>query len=106
MDDAQRRFAELVEAFGERPGVRPPDPSSRRFGGSALTVDGRIFAMLVRDRLVVKLPRQRVGELIGTGAGEPFEAGGRPMKEWVGFPPRSPVDWTALAVEALHHVRG
>ena len=59
---------------------------SRGFGSSALKINRSIFAMLVGDRLVVKLPQQRVSELIKTGEGEPFDAGkGKPMKQWVGL---------------------
>jgi hypothetical protein len=76
-------FANLCEEFAGTPGVTLPD-SGRGFGSSAIKINNSIFAMLVNDRLVVKLPRARVTELIEAGTGEPFDAGkGKPMKEWV-----------------------
>jgi hypothetical protein len=78
-------FARLCEEFIGTPGVTVPD-GGRGFGSSALKINNSIFAMLVDDRLVVKLPRARVTELIEAGTGEPFDAGkGKPMKEWVGL---------------------
>jgi hypothetical protein len=100
----EERFDGLVEAFAGRAGVTPPD-GGRGFGGSALKVGGSIFAMLTRGRLVVKLPRTRVAELVASGAGEPFDAGkGTPMKEWLVVAEDG--DWQALAEEALAFVSG
>lgn len=62
--------------------------------------------MVSHGRLVLKLPSDRVAELIGTGRGDPFDAGkGRPMMEWVGFEPSADEDWLGLATEALAFVR-
>jgi hypothetical protein len=36
---------------------------------------GKVFASLVEDRLLVKLPAARVDELIASGAGERFRSG-------------------------------
>src|SRR5215204_6628882 len=77
-------FAALCDEFASTPGVSVPGSGGRGFGSSALKINNSIFAMLVNDRLVVKLPRTRVSELIEAGTGEPFDAGkGKPMKEWV-----------------------
>jgi hypothetical protein len=66
-----------------------------------LRVSGKIFAMLVRDELVVKLPRDRVDELIGAGAARRFDAGkGRPMREWVSVPASASRRWRGLVEEA------
>jgi hypothetical protein len=100
---ADDRYARLVDHFLRRPRVTQ---EGKGFGSSALKVDGRIFAMLsARADFVVKLPRARVDELIGSGAGAPFDAGkGRPMKEWLVVPPGSPLDWVSIAEEALAFV--
>ena len=70
------------------PRYRRSEPSlagrGREFGSNALKINHKIFAMLVGGRLVVKLPRARVTELIDTGRGHPFDSGkGVPMKEWI-----------------------
>ena len=43
------------------------------FGRSGLRFQRKIFAMLVRSRLVLKLPAARVDELIEAGEGVHFE---------------------------------
>jgi hypothetical protein len=102
----EQRFDGLVAAFAGRQCVGLPGEEGRRgFGSAALTVDGSIFAMLTRGRLVVKLPRTRVADLVGAGAGEPFDAGkGTPMKEWLVVVGADDAAWRALAEEALAFV--
>jgi hypothetical protein len=98
------RFDELVSVFARDPRVRLPE-GGRGFGSHALRVDGKIFAMFVRDRLVVKLPKARVDALVDSGEGVRFDANkGTPMKEWLSLDPTSTVDWPALAEEALEFV--
>jgi len=54
-----------------------------KFGENAQKVKGKIYAMQVRGRLVVKLPKERVAKLVAAGEAEPFDPGhGRLMKEW------------------------
>ncbi len=103
---AAERFADLADGFAESPGVSPPGQGGGRgFGANALRVDGAIFAMLSHDRLVVKLPRSRVTELLGTGAHEPFTAGkATAMKEWLTVADDD-ASWQPLAAEALAYVR-
>jgi YjbR len=74
--------------FGSNPGLR---------------VRGKIFAMLSRGRLVVKLPADRCAELVSGGRAEFFQTGGRSMREWVTIP--SGGDWPGLARAALEFVR-
>lgn len=96
-------FDELVDEFVGRPGVTPPGAHGGGFGSHALKVDGSIFAMYVRDHLVVKLPRARVLDLIDDGTGAPFDANtGTPKKEWLTVLDESV--WRELADEALAFV--
>jgi hypothetical protein len=102
-EDAER-FDELLTCFAREPRIRLPE-GGRGFGANALRVDGKIFAMFVRGRLVVKLPKARVDVLVDSGDGVRFDANkGTPMKEWLSLDPASSLDWPALAQEALDFV--
>jgi TfoX/Sxy family transcriptional regulator of competence genes len=76
------------------------------FGSTGqLKVDGRIFAMLVRGELVLKLPADRVDSLVDSGEGQRFDAGkSKPMREWFALSPTSTQPWLALVKEALRFV--
>jgi hypothetical protein len=77
-------FSALCAEYSGVTGMGVPEPGGRGFGSDALKINKRIFAMLSGGRLVVKLPRTRVTELIETGRGKPFDSGkGTPMREWV-----------------------
>jgi hypothetical protein len=103
--DGARRFEDLVDELIGLPGVTPPRGGSG-FGRSALRWQGRIFAMFVRGRLVVKLPSARVAGLVAAGEGAPFDANkGTPMREWLSLDPDSGLAWPALAREALDFAR-
>lgn len=83
----------------------PEVSEGRMFGSSGLKVAGKVFAMEVKGRLVVKLPRGRAEALIAAGAGEPFDPGhGRLMREWVAVPRAGAAAWLALAREARRYV--
>ncbi len=102
----EERFEVLIGELLGVPGVTPPQ-GGRGFGRSALRVDNKIFAMLVRGRLVLKLPQARVDALIAAGEGIRFDANkGTPMKEWLSLDPASALPWCPLAREALDFVRG
>ena len=76
--------------FGSAPGLR---------------VHNKIFAMLLRGELVLKLPASRCAELVTEGRARPFDAGKtRPMKQWITLT-ADPAGWSALTDEALAFVR-
>jgi len=70
---AEERFEDLVDELVGCAGVTPPRGGSG-FGRSALRWEKKIFAMLVRGRLVVKLPATRVDALVSGGDGVRFDA--------------------------------
>jgi TfoX-like protein len=98
---AQRAFDALAERFLRAPGVE----EHVAFSSPGLRVGGRIFAMLTRGELVVKLPAQRCAELVAAGEARPFEMGARRMREWVVVPPVRAEAWPAVAEEAYGFVR-
>ena len=98
MDPARDdRFAAVIEAFAGDRRVT----SGTMMASLGLKVGGKIFAMLVRGDLVVKLPRQRVTELVDAGIGQQFDPrrDGRLMKEWVVLAGDDP-PWVDVAREA------
>jgi hypothetical protein len=106
-----QRWDDLVAAMlatGEATyGAEDGRRSGRGFGSNALKTDGRIFAFLSHDRLVVKLPVKRVAALIDDGVGRRFDPGhGRQMREWIDVGLDDPATWRALATEALAYVSG
>ena len=103
---SEQRFAAVAEALLSQPGVTLGSPEKRGFGSSALQVNGKIFAMISKDRLVVKLPRQRVDALLASGAGERFSPrrDGRLMQEWLAVAPAYAEPWLPLVREALAFV--
>jgi YjbR len=92
-------FDAIANEFLTEPGV---DEGTGFGSNPGLRVGGKIFAMEVDGRLVVKLPAERVTALTEAGA-EPFVIGKRTMREWVSVEPRD--DWAALAREAFAFVR-
>jgi hypothetical protein len=55
--------------------------------------------------LVVKLPSERVLELIESGDGEPFAPAGRRFREWVSVPAVDRALWQSLLTEAVDFAR-
>lgn len=96
------RFGTIVTTLSLEPDVT----TSRMFGSDALKVNGKVFAMNVKGRLVVKLIAERVQELLALGVAAPFDPGhGTLMREWVAVPDRADVDWLDLSRESLLTVR-
>ena len=102
----EARYAALVKKMSAQTGVTQVTEGTRFGSTGQLKVKDRIFAMLVRGELVVKLPGRRVDSLVEAGQGERFDAGkGKPMREWFVLSPTSKVRWLPLAQEALQFVK-
>ena len=95
------RFAPVVQAFSTVAGVE----AGKLFSSYGLRVKGKIFAMYGRGKMLVKLPKERVNELVETERGEHFNPGhGRLMKEWVALKDGAS-ECVELAREAYEFVR-
>ena len=97
------RFAAVIDAFARERRVT----IGTMMASVGLKVGGKIFAMLVRGDLVVKLPRERVTELVDAGFGRQFDPrrDGRLMKEWVVLAGDDP-PWVKVSREAFDFVGG
>jgi hypothetical protein len=99
------RFGKLVDTMLARSeaahGSDESKGARRSFGATSLKARGKIMAMLVNGRLVVKLPAARVDELVAAGRGERFDPGhGRLQREWLVVRSDAFADWLSLATEA------
>jgi len=102
-DDIDPEFAPVIAAFANDARVT----TGKMMASLGLKVDGKIFAMMVRGKLVVKLPKNRVDELVRADVGVYFDPrrDGRVMKEWVELSGAKP-DWLEVAKEAYGFVGG
>lgn len=105
--DPQDLFDELATGFLNQHGVTMA--RGWRADSQVLKVNNKIFAMLVRDHLVVKLPAPQAATLTETGQATPFEPRpGRRMREWVvvALPPAGADDtvWRQLMADASSYV--
>ena len=73
-------------------------------GAQGIKRGGKLFVMFMKGDLIVKLPENRVKEIIDTGDGEPFDPGtGKPMKNRVLIPARKKDMWIKYSEEAKKH---
>ena len=114
-DQEDPRFVKVIAAFAADPKLAPIIDAytaskmtgrGYKFGSNGLKVNGKLFAMVVRGHLVVKLPEARVDAIVAAGQGENFDPGhGRKMKEWLTvLGPK--LSWLDLAREAHDFVKG
>ncbi|HEX9683301.1 MAG TPA: hypothetical protein VGA13_09480 [Acidimicrobiales bacterium] len=102
--EASAQFWDTVEPLLAQTGV----DEGTLMGFPCVRAGGEFVAMPHHETgdLVAKLHRDRVTELVESGAGEPFGPGGRVFKEWV-LVPRSRADqWASLIEEARRFVAG
>jgi TfoX/Sxy family transcriptional regulator of competence genes len=99
--DADALFDEISRTFLRSPNVT----TAKMFGGSALKVKNKVFACFYKGKLVLKLPSERVDELVSAGGAVHFDSGtGRPAKEWVAIDPSRGKEWRVLAKDAQKFV--
>jgi hypothetical protein len=106
-DDAGTR-ADLYWSLVDDLAIDPAVAKSTMMGFPCLRVRGRFFASLDRrtHHLIVKLPAGRVGALVASGEGVPFNPNGRVFREWVAVPVADPDRWRALMGEAKQFAGG
>lgn len=102
-DDPWALYDELTDDLLYDPAVG----LSTMMGYPCVRLAGRFLASYDKHAgtLVVKLPRERVADLIESGAGDPFTPNGRTFREWVSV---STVDrklWAQLLTEAVDFAR-
>jgi hypothetical protein len=98
------RFMSVARAFARDRQVSRGE--GKGFGSGALKLKGKIFAMMSsKGQFVVKLPKNRVAELVRGGQGQNFDTGGgRIMKEWVVI--KDPdANWNEFAKEAYQFAK-
>jgi TfoX/Sxy family transcriptional regulator of competence genes len=94
-------YAAVSTTYGKMNGIE----TGRMFGAEGLKTNGKVFAMEVKGRLVVKVPAKRAAELSAQAGIALFDPGhGRLMKEWVSVSPDAAVDWCELAEESRAYV--
>ena len=76
-----------------------PVSRGHRFGSQGLRTGRKFFALWWHDQLVLKLPPDRLQELVTAGTAQPFEPmEGRPMNGWMLL--GESADWAPLVGEA------
>jgi len=71
--------------------------------GESIKTKKKMFAMLNKsEKFILKLPKERVQELLSAGEGKPYDPGnGKIMKEWVIIPMEVKDQWIDLTSEAM-----
>jgi TfoX-like protein len=102
MEHASEPFEAVVDELSADPAVE----RTQMMGMPSLKLGGKLFCGAWEGELVVKVGRERVGELVDAGRAAPFDPSkrGRPMKDWA-LVPEPADDWLALAEEARDGAR-
>jgi TfoX/Sxy family transcriptional regulator of competence genes len=103
-DSEAQRFYERQRAaqLGQ-----PAITEKKMFGTRALCVAGKVFMFAWREDLVLKIPANRVEELIASGQAKLFDPGhGRTSTTWAAVFSSASECWPLLAEEARAFVQG
>lgn len=78
-DSTPNVFSLLIAAYRSDPNVG----NKKLFGFDCLRYKGELFLKLDNNEIVIKLPRQRVLELVNSKKMKPYKKGnGQTLKEW------------------------
>jgi len=103
-DDAARElYDELTDDLLYDPAVG----RATMMGYPCVRLAGRFLASYDERAgcLVVKLPRERVAELVDNGEGDPFAPAGKVFREWVSIPNVDRERWQTVLAEAVDFAR-
>ena len=102
-DDPRGLFDELTDDLLYDPAIG----RATMMGYPCVRLAGRFLASYDDKArcLVVKLPRDRVTELIENGRGLPFAPAGKVFREWVSIPTVDSSLWQQLLAEAAEFAR-
>lgn len=98
--------ADLFQQVTEQLLADPAISRSTMMGYPCLRAGGAFFACVERGtgHLIVKLPRQRVADLVAAGLAVPFAPNGRVFREWAAVIDPDPHRWHELLGEARSFV--
>ncbi len=97
---AHQLFDELAAEYLGRPGIF----YGRIWHNEGLKINSKVFAVIVRGALVVKIPAADAARLIEGGQGVAFEPRpGRPAKEWVVVESADRARWRQLIADAFDY---
>ena len=101
----QRRAREVFDPIADELLTRPGVDRGSMFGSEGIRIRGKVFAIVGHaGDLIVKLPTERIDELIGESAGKRLVMAQRPMREWMRVDRRRSDRWRAIAAEAYDFV--
>ena len=102
-DDARDLYDELTDDLLYDPAIG----RATMMGYPCVRLAGRFLASYDDKAgcLVVKLPRERVTELVENGDGDPFAPAGKVFREWVSIPTLNRDLWRTLLTEAVAFAR-
>jgi hypothetical protein len=95
---------ELVEELKPLGTAFKSDKDVVHYKATSLCVGRKVFAMIVKGELVVKLPAKRAQELVDAGRGRFHALGKKVMKEWFVSPVARKAEWISVAKESRDYV--
>jgi hypothetical protein len=102
-DDARDLYDELTDDLLYDPAIG----RATMMGYPCVRLAGKFLASYDDKArcLVVKLPRERVTELVESGRGDPFAPAGRVFREWAAIPTVDRSLWQRVLAEAVEFAR-